>query len=342
MLAVLDGHICGLAWTLAAPGGHISTDTTVLTFTDNDHLRQLVGELGVHLKLVEKATGLTLTQRGSQVRIGPGEPREVHRANSLLQQLYRMLEQGRSIDHDDFRHGLGILQGDPGADLAAFFADTVLIGVDGKGISPRTGGQRAYLAALRSHDIVFGVGPAGTGKTFLAMAIAVAALKKGDAKRIILTRPAVEAGEKLGFLPGDLNEKVDPYLRPLYDALAEMIPAERVARMLEKGVIEVAPLAFMRGRTLKEAIVVLDEAQNTTREQMRMFLTRLGPKSKMVITGDVTQIDLPRKSQSGMVQALRVLSDVEGIGVTHLTSRDVVRHPLVARIIDAYAEQDEE
>jgi phosphate starvation-inducible PhoH-like protein len=242
----------------------------------------------------------------------------------------------------DVRHSLRILRDDPASDLRSFFADTILTNLDNRPIAPRSAGQRAYVHALRAHDIVFGVGPAGTGKTYMAMAMAVAALKRGDVKRIILTRPAVEAGEKLGFLPGDLSEKVDPYLRPLYDALADMIPQDRVVRLLEKQVIEVAPLAFMRGRTLDRAYVVLDEAQNTTREQMKMFLTRMGNGSRMVITGDVTQIDLPRRSDSGMVEGLRILEGVEWIGVVHLTSRDVVRHPLVAEIIDAYAQAGSE
>ncbi|MBX2800944.1 MAG: PhoH family protein [Myxococcales bacterium] len=208
---------------------------------------------------------------------------------------------------------------------------------EGRPITPRSGGQRAYVDALRNHEVVFGVGPAGTGKTYLAMAVAVAALKRGKVRRLILTRPAVEAGEKLGFLPGDLSEKVDPYLRPLFDALADMLPHERVTRMMERRVIEVAPLAFMRGRTLNQAYVVLDEAQNTTREQMKMFLTRLGEGSSMVITGDTTQIDLPRKGDSGLVHAVRVLSDVERIGIVKLGSRDVVRHTLVSQIVEAYA-----
>ena len=212
----------------------------------------------------------------------------------------------------------------------------MLVGVDGRAITPRSAGQKAYLDTLRSHDIAFGVGPAGTGKTYLAMAVAVASLLRGEVKKLVLTRPAVEAGEKLGFLPGDLNEKVDPYLRPLYDALADMVPGERAQRMFERGVIEVAPLAFMRGRTLAGAYVLLDEGQNTTREQMKMFLTRLGEGSRMIVTGDVSQIDLPRRSDSGMVHALEVLAPVQRVGVARLDSSDVVRHPLVGEIIDAY------
>ncbi len=311
-----------------------------MQFDDNDRVRELVGQMGSNLELIGARTGLSLSQRGGQILVDGPDDEAVAFGERILEELYGLVESGHSLVAEDVAHAIRILQHDRTEDLRSFFEDTVLVGVDGRRITPRSAGQRDYLRALRSHDIVFGVGPAGTGKTYLAMAIAVAALKRGDVKRIILTRPAVEAGEKLGFLPGDLTEKVDPYLRPLYDALEDMLPADRVARLIERRTIEVAPLAFMRGRTLKSAVVVLDEAQNTTKEQMRMFLTRLGPDSKMVITGDVTQIDLPNRVGSGMVQALRVLSDVGGIGVVKLTSIDVVRHPLVASIIEAYAEHD--
>ncbi len=296
----------------------------------------MVGELGSHLKMIGRALGVEVAHRGTALRLR-GEPRAVDVGCRVVSQLYGLVQGGQALHPMDVRHALRILRDDPSSDLRSFFADTILTNLDNRPIAPRSAGQRAYVHALRAHDIVFGVGPAGTGKTYMAMAMAVAALKRGDVKRIVLTRPAVEAGEKLGFLPGDLTEKVDPYLRPLYDALGDMIPQDRVVRLLEKRVIEVAPLAFMRGRTLDRAYVVLDEAQNTTREQMKMFLTRMGNGSRMVITGDVTQIDLPRRSDSGMVEALRVLASVERIGVVHLTSRDVVRHPLVAEIIDAYA-----
>ncbi|MFT4625840.1 MAG: phosphate starvation-inducible PhoH-like protein [Myxococcota bacterium] len=286
--------------------------------------------------MVGRALDIEVAHRGSELRLA-GDARSVDVASRVMNQLYALVADGHVLHPMDVRHAVGILQDAPDADLRAFFADTILTNLENRPIAPRSAGQRAYVHALRAHDIVFGVGPAGTGKTYLAMAMAVAALKRSDVKRIILTRPAVEAGEKLGFLPGDLTEKVDPYLRPLYDALADMIPQDRMVRLFEKRVIEVAPLAFMRGRTLDRAYVVLDEAQNTTREQMKMFLTRMGNGSRMVITGDVTQIDLPRRSNSGMIEALRVLSDIERIGVVHLSSRDVVRHPLVAEIIEAYA-----
>jgi len=265
-------------------------------------------------------------------------------AQHVLRALYRLAASGRNLHPADVRHAVRILRADPAADLAGYFQDTVLTTVHGRPITPRSAGQKAYLEVLRAHDVVFGVGPAGTGKTYLAMAMAVAALQRGEVKKLILTRPAVEAGEKLGFLPGDLTEKVDPYLRPLYDALSDMLPTERAQRMLERGVIEVAPLAFMRGRTLAGAYVVLDEGQNTTREQMKMFLTRLGDGARMIITGDITQIDLPRRRDSGMVHALDVLEGVGQVGVSRLTSADVVRHPLVAEIIEAYqsAQKDDE
>jgi phosphate starvation-inducible PhoH-like protein len=313
----------------------------VLTFDDNAHLRELVGEFGSHLKLVSAALGVPVEQRGSSIAVGvgPEDPRgDV--AERVLRELYALVARGHALHPSDVQHAARILRSDPSADLGAYFEDTILIALDGRPVHARSAGQRRYIEALRDHDVVFGVGPAGTGKTYLAMAVAVAALKRGTVRRLILTRPAVEAGEKLGFLPGDLNEKVDPYLRPLYDALADMLPPERVARMIEKRVIEVAPLAFMRGRTLNHAYVVLDEAQNTTREQMKMFLTRLGEGSRMVITGDTTQVDLPRKSDSGMVHALSVLADVERVGVARLTGADVVRHSLVAEIVGAYERAD--
>ena len=263
-------------------------------------------------------------------------------ASRLLTELYGLVERGHALRPADIEHAIRIVRTDPKADLVSYFEDTVVAHVDGRSLSPRSAGQRRYVELLRTHQVVFAVGPAGTGKTYLAMAAAVAALKRGQVRRLILTRPAVEAGEKLGFLPGDLIEKVDPYLRPLYDALGDMLPQERMAKMLEKNIIEVAPLAFMRGRTLDHSFIVLDEAQNTTREQMKMFLTRLGEGSHMVITGDTTQIDLPRKRDSGLVHALDVLASVPNIGVCYLSGADVVRHPLVAAIVAAYDARDAE
>jgi phosphate starvation-inducible protein PhoH and related proteins len=314
----------------ATPNG----DTDFVSFADNHVVRELVGELGSNLKLVARPLNVELTQRGSGIVISGSGDRAL--ARGVLEALYGLASTGRPIHPSDVRHAVRILREDPTADLAVYFHDTVLICLDGRPISPRSAGQKAYLDMLRSNDVAFGVGPAGTGKTYLAMAVAVAALLRGEVKKLILTRPAVEAGEKLGFLPGDLTEKVDPYLRPLWDALSDMLPAERLQRMLERGVIEVAPLAFMRGRTLAGAYIVLDEGQNTTRAQMKMFLTRLGEGSRMIITGDTSQIDLPRPWDSGMIQAVELLNGVDRVGISHLSVRDVVRHPVVAAIIDAY------
>lgn len=277
---------------------------------------------------------MPVSQRGSTLSIGPGEGSQP--ALAALRQLLRLVQSGHALHATDVEQSLRILGGEPEADLAEFFNDTVAVTATGRAISPRTQGQQRYVRTLRANEVCFGVGPAGTGKTYLAVAIAVAALLRGDVKRIVLTRPAVEAGEKLGFLPGDLNEKVDPYLRPLYDALFDMLSPERTARLLEKQVIEVAPLAFMRGRTLAEAYVILDEGQNTTVEQMKMFLTRLGERGRMVITGDDTQVDLPRGARSGLAHALEVLDGVPNIGMVRMTAADVVRHPLVASIVRAY------
>jgi len=280
-----------------------------------------------------------IQQRGTQFWL-TSKGGSVDDAELALRKLYALTQRGFSLHPRDVEHALRILGQQPDADLAAWFTDVVVMGIGRKPVVPRTPGQRAYVHAMREHDVVFGVGPAGTGKTFLAVAMAVAALGRGEIKRIILTRPAVEAGEKLGFLPGDVIDKVDPYLRPLYDSLAAMMPLDRVRRLMERQIIEVAPLAFMRGRTLSDAYVLLDEAQNTTRAQMRMFLTRLGEGSRMVINGDITQIDLPRREQSGMVHALGVLEDVPQVGVVSFGPEDVIRHPMVAAIIRAYARDD--
>jgi phosphate starvation-inducible PhoH-like protein len=305
-----------------------------LTVEDNHQLRELVGEFGAHLKQVQRVFGVPVSQRGGTLQIGPGDGADD--ALHALEQLLGMVRSGRPLHASDVDHALRILQRDPGADLAEYLNDTVVVTSAGRPVSPRTSGQRRYLRALREYEMVFGVGPAGTGKTYLAVAMAAAALLRGDVERIVLTRPAVEAGEKLGFLPGDLADKVDPYLRPLYDALFDILTPERTARLLEKQVIEVAPLAFMRGRTLSAAYVILDEGQNTTVEQMKMFLTRLGENSRMVITGDDTQVDLPRGARSGLQHALEVLRGIADIGLVRLTAADVVRHGLVAHIVEAY------
>ena len=306
-----------------------------IPFDDNDALRALVGELGAHLKTLARSTGTEVVQRGNTVWFAGAEA-DVDVVEALLNALYALVRRGYPLHASDVEHALRIRRADPAADLSVYFSDTVVVGVGNRPITPRTANQRRYVDALRKHAMVFGVGPAGTGKTYLAMAMAVAALLKGDVRRIILTRPAVEAGEKLGFLPGDLAEKVDPYLRPLYDALQDMLSGERVAKLMEKRVIEVAPLAFMRGRTLNDAFVILDEAQNTTIPQMKMFLTRMGENARMVITGDVTQVDLHPSHTSGLVHALTVVHDISGIEIVHFDARDVVRHPLVGAIVDAY------
>ena len=310
-----------------------------MNFDDNDRVRQLCGEFGGHLRLIERSLGVELHQRGTTIRIQGGAD-AVQLSERILERLYGLMDEGVTIRPADVETALRVFKTEPDADLRNYFKEVVLTGVNRRPIAARSPGQRAYLHALRDHAVTFGVGPAGTGKTYLAVAAAVAAHLNGDVKRIILTRPAVEAGEKLGFLPGDLTEKVDPYLRPLFDAMHEMIPGERITRMMERREIEVAPLAFMRGRSLNHAFVVLDEAQNTTVEQMKMFLTRLGEGSRMAINGDPSQVDLPRGRTSGLHDALRVLDGVSGIGLVHLTALDVVRHPLVASIIRAYDRSD--
>jgi phosphate starvation-inducible PhoH-like protein len=263
-------------------------------------------------------------------------------ARRVLEGLEALIRAGRPVGPREVDDLLRFFRSDPSADARRLLDQTIVMGLDRKPIGPRSPGQAGYLHAMRTHPLVFGVGPAGTGKTYLAVAVAVAALLKGDVKRLVLTRPAVEAGEKLGFLPGDLAEKVDPYLRPLFDAMGDIIPEERVQKALERRVIEVAPLAFMRGRTLQDAWVLLDEAQNTTVEQMKMFLTRLGDRSRMTVTGDDSQVDLPAGRTSGLAHALRVLAPIPDVAIVRFGVEDVVRHPLVGRIIDAYAADEVE
>ena len=306
-----------------------------LTFPDAGLARNLFGERGANLKLIESELGVSVHSRGTSVNI-TGDPLDVKLARRTLKELYGLLKDGLPVYHQDVDFAIRILSGGPEVNLKEIFLDTVYITSNKRVITPKSVAQKGYIEAIRKKDIVFGIGPAGTGKTYLAMAMAVADLMAGTKSRIILARPAVEAGEKLGFLPGDLYEKVNPYLRPLYDALHDMMDFDKASRLLTKGVIEVAPLAFMRGRTLNESFVILDEAQNTTSEQMKMFLTRLGLSSKAVVTGDITQIDLPDGRRSGLVEALEVLADIEGIDFIHFSGRDVVRHRLVRDIIKAY------
>jgi phosphate starvation-inducible PhoH-like protein len=306
-----------------------------LRFEDPALFRELLGHHDEHLKIVEKATGTRLDAGEGAVTVH-GDAVEAELATRVLQQLYGLLEQGYPIYASDVDYATRILSADRGARLRDIFLDTVFISAHKRTITPKSLAQKSYIDAIRNFDIVFGIGPAGTGKTYLAMAMAVAELMRNNFQRIVLTRPAVEAGEKLGFLPGDLAEKVNPYLRPLYDALNEMVDYDRARKLIERGTIEVAPLAFMRGRTLNDSFVILDEAQNTTSEQMKMFLTRLGFGSKAVITGDVTQVDLPAGKASGLKEAARLLAHIKGIRFVTFTERDVVRHPLVQEIISAY------
>ena len=272
---------------------------------------------------------------GTSLKVSGGHAEQAF-TGKLLGELYELIKGGYPIYPSDVEYAIRILRGDRDADLKDIFLDTIYISAHKRVISPKSINQKTYIDAIRKHDIVFGIGPAGTGKTYLAMAMALAALMKNQVTRMVLCRPAVEAGEKLGFLPGDLAEKVNPYLRPLYDALHDMVDFDRARRMLERGTIEVAPLAFMRGRTLNDSFIILDEAQNTTSEQMKMFLTRLGYDSKAVITGDITQIDLPSGKLSGLKEARMVLGETPGIRFVYFNERDVVRHRLVQAIISAY------
>ncbi|HZS38303.1 MAG TPA: PhoH family protein [Polyangia bacterium] len=301
----------------------------------------LYGHNNSNLKLIEREIGLAIHARGNECTL-VGAADTVALARSLLEQLYALGKKGAPLDAADIARAVSVLRGDRKAEIKTIFHDNVLTGSRARPVAPKGLAQKRYVDAIRAEDIVFGIGPAGTGKTYLAMAMAVRALLSKEVKRIVLARPAVEAGEKLGFLPGTMAEKVNPYLRPLYDALHDMMDFERAEQLVERGVIEVAPLAFMRGRTLNDSFVILDEAQNSTGEQMKMFLTRLGFESKAVITGDVTQVDLPSGQRSGLLEAQHLLADIPGISFCYFTEVDVVRHPLVQQIIKAYDKRDAE
>jgi phosphate starvation-inducible PhoH-like protein len=299
----------------------------------------LCGGHNAHLQLLGKKIGLSVNVRGNEINLQGGDW-EIELAEKVLTQLYGLLQNNYPIYQNDVEYAVRILSSDQSANLNQIFLDKVYIPSDKKVITPKTINQKAYIDSIRRFDIVFGIGPAGTGKTYLAMAMAIASLVKKEVNRVVLARPAIEAGEHLGFLPGDLYEKVNPYLRPLYDALHDMMDFENGSRLIQKGVIEVAPLAFMRGRTLNDSFVILDEAQNATTEQMKMFLTRLGFSSKAVITGDVTQIDLPGGKTSGLIEARELLHGIKGIKFVYFSRDDVIRHPLVQEIIDAYEEME--
>jgi phosphate starvation-inducible PhoH-like protein len=302
---------------------------------------RLMGNLDENLRLLEDELGLQISLRDNQIRLF-GKAEAVTQGAAILDIIYGQLQKGAQPGPVEVGYLIGLAREDQLTQAAALNAEAVAVTARGKKIFPRTVGQKIYTDLIRQNGVTLGIGPAGTGKTYLAVALAVAALQAKSVNRLVLTRPAVEAGEKLGFLPGDLQEKVDPYLRPLYDGLCDVLGVDLFHKYLERGIIEIAPLAYMRGRTLDDSFIILDEAQNTTTEQMKMFLTRLGFGSKAVVTGDVTQVDLPKGAVSGLVDAARVLTGITGIAITYLTVRDVVRHELVQKIIRAYEEAEQE
>ncbi len=300
-----------------------------------EHEKNIFGGFDAHIKKIEKSLNVTMVARDGTLKL-IGEAGNTKQAEGILMQLLELSKRGNEITEQNVNYAIGLALENEKTDMASIDSDILCYTIQGKPIKPKTAGQKEYVDLIRKKMIVFGIGPAGTGKTYLAMAMAIEAFKRDEVGKIILTRPAIEAGEKLGFLPGDLQSKVDPYLRPLYDALYQIMGAESYQRNVEKGLIEVAPLAYMRGRTLDNSFIILDEAQNTTPAQMKMFLTRIGFGSKVIVTGDLTQKDLPFDSKSGLEQALEVLGKVEDIGFSYMTNRDVVRHPLVQKIVTAY------
>lgn len=299
----------------------------------------LLGNSDANIKMIEQELNVSIVTRGENVFVS-GEMEQAETVGKLLSELLQIIRKGININQRDVMYGIQMAKKGTLDYFSDLYDEEIIRNAKGKSIRVKTIGQSQYIRSIRTNDLVFGIGPAGTGKTYLAVVMAVNALKNGHIKKIILTRPAVEAGESLGFLPGDLKEKVDPYLRPLYDALHDILGAEHTERMIERGTIEIAPLAYMRGRTLDDAFVILDEAQNTTHAQMKMFLTRLGFGSKMTITGDKTQVDLPKGAKSGLILAEEILKGVKGISFVHLEESDVVRHPLVAKIIKAYGQHE--
>lgn len=309
-----------------------------LTLSD-DAVNSLFGVRDENLRLIEETFGIKISARGGEI-FSQGEPSAVALAEKLLAQMQELMSRGVTLGRSDVATAARVLRDHPETNVVDFFTDDTIQPALRRIVSPRNQAQKLYLQAMHEFDMIFAIGPAGTGKTFLAVAVAAAALAEKSIKRIVLCRPAVEAGEKLGFLPGDLAEKVNPYLRPLYDSMNDLMGFEKFAKLMERGVVEVAPLAFMRGRTLNDSFIILDEAQNTTPEQMKMFLTRLGFGSKAVITGDVTQVDLPEGKKSGLREARDILHGVPGINFFEFTERDVVRHPLVGKIVGAYERRD--
>ncbi len=312
-----------------------------LTLKDNAEALALFGRHDSHLKMIETALPVRILPRGNEILV-TGAEADVSRVVGLLRDLAELLRSGHALSEREVGYAVRLLRDTGSADLKDIFSDIITVSVRGRPIKPKTLGQKNYVEAMRRNNLVFGIGPAGTGKTYLAVAMAISAFKNREVARIILTRPAVEAGEKLGFLPGDLQEKVNPYLRPLYDAMFDVLGIESFEKYRDKGLIEVAPLAYMRGRTLDDSFIILDEAQNTTPEQMKMFLTRLGFGSRAIVTGDITQVDLPKGTESGLEDARNVLKNISGIGIVFLTEQDVVRHELVQKIIKAYEARSSE
>ena len=306
----------------------------LVTLRDNE-LEALCGPYDCNLKLIEEQLGVRIVPRGDQLQVF-GQERGAEQTAQLLARLLAIIRRQQTLSEDELKYAVAAAQREALEEAEALLAEPLVITPRGKPIRPKTAGQLTYVQAAAAHDIVFCIGPAGTGKTYLAMAMAISAMKQGQVSRIVLTRPIVEAGEELGFLPGDIMEKIDPYLRPLYDALIDVVGTDRLQRHLRRGTIEVIPLAYMRGRTINDAFIVLDEAQNTSVGQMKMALTRMGLGSRMIITGDVTQVDLPKSTQSGLIHATKILAEVPGIAVCRLTGHDIVRHDLVQRIVRAY------
>ena len=319
---------------------NVDVEKRTIHFEDEDYTKELFGNLDENVKLIETTFNIDVVSRKDEIQI-IGDKKTTLIVESLINKLIEIIKKQGKLTKQEILYTIELVMKGQEEKIIELLDDTILKKANGKALKPKTLGQKRYINAIRNNDIVFGIGPAGTGKTYLAMAMAIKAFKNNDVDRIILTRPAVEAGESLGFLPGDLKEKVDPYLRPLFDALFDILGTETYSRYMERGLIEIAPLAYMRGRTLDSAFVILDEAQNTSEEQMKMFLTRLGTSSKAIITGDITQIDLPKGKKSGLKSVQSILSDVEGIDFVYLDRKDVVRHQLVQRIIEAYEKNDE-